>query len=114
MSTKTKKGQAEVQRKNKADNAMRNIRIEKLVLNICTGEAGDRLTKATKVLKDLANQEPCQSKARFTIRTFGIRRFEKIATNVTIRGERAEDLLERGLRVKEFELRKRNFSNTGK
>lgn len=106
--------QEDASKKKKADNAMRNIKIEKVVLNICTGEAGDRLTKAAKVLEDLTNQKPVLSKARFTIRTFSIKRFEKIAANVTIRGEGAEKLLERGLRVKEFELRKRNFSNSGK
>lgn len=47
------------------------------------------------------------------MRTFGIRRNEKIACHVTIRGEKAEELLERGLKVKEYELRKANFSNTG-
>jgi len=82
-------------------------------LNISVGETGDKLTKASKVLEDLSNQKPIQSKARFTIRSFGIKRFEKIATSVTIRGEKAESILEKGLRVKEFELRKRNFSSTG-
>ena len=37
----------------------------------------------------------------------------KIKVHVTVRGDKAEEILERGLKVKEFELRKRNFSNTG-
>lgn len=52
-------------------------------------------------------------KARYTVRTFGIRRNEKIAVHVTVRGPKAEEILERGLKVKEYELRKRNFSSTG-
>ena len=32
---------------------------------------------------------------------------------MTIRGPKAEEILERGLKVKEYELRRRNFSETG-
>ena len=104
----------QLRKKEKADNCMREIKIEKLILNLCTGESGDKLTKAAKVLEDLCDQTPVESKAAYTIRTFGIKRNEKIAVHVTIRGEKAEDLLKRGLRVKEFELRKKNFSQDGK
>merc|ERR1740117_234141 len=103
----------QTKKKEKADNKMREIKIEKLILNLCTGESGDKLTKAAKVLEDLCDQTPVESKACYTIRTFGIKRNEKIAVHVTIRGEKAEDLLKRGLRVKEFELRKKNFSDNG-
>ena len=101
-------------KKEKIENKMREIKIEKLVINCCVGESGDRLTKAAKVLEDLTDQKPVESKARYTIRTFGIKRNEKIAVSVTVRGDKAEELLKRGLKVKEFELRKKNFSLDGK
>ena len=81
--------------------------------DISVGESGDRLTRASKVLEQLTGQTPVTSKARYTVRQFGIRRNEKIAVHVTIRGPKAEEILERGLKVKEYELRRRNFSETG-
>ena len=100
-------------KKSKEDNPMRNIEIDKLVINCCVGEAGDKLTKAAKVLKDLSGQEPVLNQAKITIRSFNVRRGEKIATHVTIRGDKAKDILERGLKVKEFELKRACFSEHG-
>jgi large subunit ribosomal protein L11e len=51
--------------------------------------------------------------ARYTVRSFGIRRNEKIAVHCTVRGEKAEEILEKGLKVKEYELKRNNFASTG-
>ena len=99
--------------KDKSKNIMRDLRIRKLCLNICVGESGDRLTRAAKVLEQLTGQTPVYSKARYTVRSFGIRRNEKIAVHCTVRGAKAEEILERGLKVREYELRRDNFSQTG-
>ena len=94
-------------------NVMKQLKIDKLIINCCVGESGDRLTRAAKVLEQLTDKKPVYSKARYTVRSFGIRRNEKIAVYVTVRGFKANEILDRGLKVKEYELKNVNFSKTG-
>merc|ERR1712193_31694 len=95
------------------DNVMRRVICDKLIINIAVGESGDRLTKAVRVLQQLSNQTPVENFARYTVRTFGIRRNEKIATHVTVRGAKALDLIERGLKITDYEISAKHFSETG-
>ncbi|CAO2633971.1 60S ribosomal protein L11 [Lemmus lemmus] len=71
---------------------MWKLHIHKLCLNICVGKSGDRLTRAAKALEQLTG---LFSKARYTIRPFGIRRKEKIAVHCTVCRAKAEEILER-------------------
>lgn len=92
---------------------MRKIKIWKVILHIGVGTSGDQLMKASKVLEQLSGQEPRFSKARHTVRSFGIRRNENIACFVTINKEKAEDLLQKCLKIKGFELPDRAFRSPG-
>jgi len=95
------------------ENPMRELKLEKLCIQLCTGESGDKLTRAAKVLEQLTGQQPVFSKSKYTVRAFAIRRNEKIAVSCTVRGQKAMEILDRGLKVKEYELYKENFSATG-
>merc|ERR1712130_492945 len=95
------------------DNVMKKIFCDKLIINIAVGESGDRLTKAVRVLQQLSDQTPVENVARYTVRTFGIRRNEKIACHVTVRGEKATDLIERGLKITDYEISAKHFSASG-
>lgn len=87
------------------------VKIHKLCINMCVGGSGTQLDNAYKVLKELTGQEPKYSKSRLTVRSFGIRRNEKIAVYCTVRGKKAEEILTKALAIKEYELPESKFGD---
>ncbi len=92
-------------------NPMREVIIDKVVINIGVGESGERQKKALKLLEELTGQTPTSTYAKKTIKNFGIRKGEPIGAKVTLRGEKALEFLKKALSVKEFKLSSRQIGN---
>jgi large subunit ribosomal protein L5 len=91
---------------------MRQPFVAKVVVDMCTG-GGEPLTRASSILEDLTGQAPMQSRAKQTVRDFGIRRKEAIAVRVTLRHEKAKEFLEKALKAKEDVLLIKNWDDDG-
>ncbi|MEM3852211.1 MAG: 50S ribosomal protein L5 [Methanomassiliicoccales archaeon] len=92
---------------------MRNPYLEKVVVHIGAGEAGERLQKAQRVLEMVTGQKPSITYAKRTIRDLGIRSGQPIGCRVTLRGPRADDFLKRALWVKENRISLYSFTPEG-
>lgn len=74
---------------------MRNIRIEKVTLNIGVGTAADRLEKAKKLLHKITGKTPITTVTNKRIPTWNVRPGLHIGVKVTLRGEEARELLKK-------------------
>ncbi len=92
---------------------MRTIKLEKVTLNIGTGEPGDKLDKAFKLLKSIAGEQPVKTVTQKRIPTWKIRPGLNIGCKVTLRGEKAKKMLKRLLQAKNNKLSESNFDNDG-
>jgi large subunit ribosomal protein L5 len=95
------------------EHPMLKPRIEKVVVNLCVGKSGEPLEKASQVLKELTSQNPIKTKAKKTIRDFGIREGEPIACVVTLRKQKAIDFLKKVLPVVDNKVSRSSFDRQG-
>lgn len=93
-------------------NAMREIRIAKVTLNIGCGEAGEKLDKAKKLLETLTGKIAPLTKTRRRT-TFGTPKGRTIGCKVTLRGKAAFDFLKRSLDAVDFKLKNSVFDRQG-
>ncbi|MCW1296298.1 MAG: 50S ribosomal protein L5 [Candidatus Parvarchaeota archaeon] len=74
---------------------MREIRIEKVTLNIGVGEPGEKLEKAVKLLEMITGKKAIKTKAKRRIPEFNIREGLEIGAKVTLRKQEAFEILKK-------------------
>ena len=94
-------------------NSLRDVRVEKVVVNIGVGEAGERLSKACKVLEMVTGQNPIRTIAKTVNRDLGIREGMPLGCKVTLRGEVATDFIKRALIIREMRVPEYSFDKEG-
>ncbi len=93
-------------------NPMREIRIEKLTLNIGAGESGPKLENAKTILERLTGRKVVITKTKKRT-TFGMAKNKPIGVKVTIRGKAAQDWLKRLLQAVDGKLKASQFDDSG-
>ncbi len=86
------------------NNAMRDITIDKIVVNIGVGQAGERLNKAVRVIEMLTHHKPVLTTSDRTVREFNLRKGLTIGAKVTLRKADAEKFLKEALYAREYKF----------
>ena len=94
-------------------NVMKEIRIEKLTLNIGTGKPGQELEKGKILLKKISTLKPAETLTQKRIPGWGLRPNLVIGCKVTLRGEKAKEVLSTLLAAKDNKLSARSFDAYG-
>ena len=102
-----------MKQKLKQENIMKNIRIGKVVINIGVGKSGEPIERAKKAVEEIAGQKPSERNAKDTVRDFGIHKGEPIGVMVTLRKEKAMEILKKLLAAKNNQVKGSSFDNFG-
>jgi large subunit ribosomal protein L5 len=94
-------------------NPMQQVVVDKVVVHMGVGEAGDKLVKAEDILKTITGQSTVRTIARNTVPAFGIRKGAPIGCKVTLRGNNAIKFLETSLKLVDVEIVRRQFDQQG-
>ncbi|MCD6229802.1 MAG: 50S ribosomal protein L5 [Candidatus Diapherotrites archaeon] len=94
-------------------NPMRNVRVEKVTVNIGAGEAGDKLEKAKILIEKLTERKSIETVSKVRQPKWGLRPGLPIGVKVTMRGEEAKDFLKKAFTAIEERVSEKSFDNQG-
>jgi len=94
-------------------NPMKQISVEKVTLNIGAGKDQAKLDKSIKLINNITGYKPVKTFARKRIQEWGLRLGLPIGCKLTLRKEKAIELLKRLLEAKDNSLQESNIDNEG-
>jgi large subunit ribosomal protein L5 len=94
-------------------NIMKDVYVDKVVVNIGVGESGAELEKAVKILELVTKKHGIKTKCKVKLPTWGIRPGLPIGCKTTLRGKEAMDFVDLTLKAKKHILKKKSFSKDG-
>lgn len=92
---------------------MREVRLEKVTVNMGAGETGEKLKKAKTIIERITGKKASLTKARKRVQAFGIRKGDPIGVKVTLRGKEAEEFLAKAFDAVDFKLNRRSIDKYG-
>jgi len=97
----------------KAPRAIKDIYVDKVVVNIGVGEGGLELEKAMKILELVTKKKVVKTHCKVKLPTWGIRPGLDIGCKTTLRGQDAIDFINLTLNAKRHKLPKKSFTKEG-
>lgn len=94
-------------------NPNRLVAVDKVVVHMGVGEAGDKLVNAEQIVSEITGNTPVRSVAKQTLPAFGIRKDAPMSCRVTLRGDTADKFLETSIRIVENKINSRAFDKQG-
>jgi len=94
-------------------NPMRNIRIEKVTLNIGAGTNQDKLEKGIKLIHHISGKSPVKTFTTKRIPTWNVRPGLALGCKLTLRKKHAHEILGKLLEAKDRKLSPKQFDQIG-
>ena len=96
-----------------AENIMKEIRLEKVVLNMGVGKSGDAIEVAKKALDQISGKKSNSRNAKKAQRDWGVRKNEPIGVAVTVRNNDAKELLKKLFEAKGNTIKGKSIDREG-
>lgn len=87
--------------------------IDSVKVNVSLGVAGPPLQRAKTIIENITGQQPADTIAKNTWRSWGIRKGQPVGCTVTLRGNEAYEMLMRFFHAKDYKLKTRSIDRQG-